>query len=422
MASSAMLMTVLFGATTALAQEVTGNIEEVVVTAQKRSENVQDVPKTVQVISQEVMTRANVARLADLSKLSPSLDAQDTTRGSASLVVRGISSFQNSYGLVNKVGIVIDDVPQHSNATLSNELADIERVEILPGPQSTLTGRNSTAGLINIVTRSPAQVFGGNAGLTYTNDGERRLNLFVTGPLSDTAAASLSAYDVDFRGLQKNVGTGEYAGREVRGLRGKLLWQPNERFSALLTGYFQDSRLDNPGPAYTFIQPGTYNGVDTTRSVPFASLFPGLNINPDNVDFYNPPGLNSRAEEWGGILRLDYDLSVLTLSSISSFYRLSHAGLSSTRHVVDVARFTGTPLVTTTAGVFKDGVRSDIQEFRLTSNGDGRLTYLAGLIYDSSVHDLFLNRRSAAGRMTIGPTAPRASRSTEQAPTSCCRT
>src|SRR5438445_37619 len=130
---------------------------ELVVTAQKRAESAQEIPKTVEVLNQNALTRAGVTSLQDLGLISPSI--QGTANAGSPPAIRGISSFAFSIGVQAQTGVVLDDVPQPNFSTLADELSDVERVEVLPGPQSTLSARNAPGGRINIVTRYPTSSF-----------------------------------------------------------------------------------------------------------------------------------------------------------------------------------------------------------------------------------------------------------------------
>src|SRR5262249_12458579 len=133
-----------------------GALEEVIVTGQKRVENVQEVPKQVTVVNQAQLTTAGVTRITDLQNVFPSVTATDQGQNTKHPGIRGIAPIANSVGIQSQTGIIVDDIPQSTFSSLANELTDIERVEVFPGPQTTLSGRNAAGGLINFVTRSPS--------------------------------------------------------------------------------------------------------------------------------------------------------------------------------------------------------------------------------------------------------------------------
>ena len=164
---------------------------EIVVTAQKRAENVQDVPLAVTVVTGQQLETANVRDFTELTKIAPSLSIRPADSAqNASVNIRGIGTFAFSIGVESAVAIQIDDVPLAFQARAFSDLADIERIEVLRGPQSTLYGKNASAGLINIVTKAPGSTFAGRVALSATTDAEYRLEMSGSGPVSDTLGAS----------------------------------------------------------------------------------------------------------------------------------------------------------------------------------------------------------------------------------------
>jgi len=235
----------------AMAQEPDGaatTLDAILVTANKRVENLQEVPKQIMVVTPEALTRSGVTTLRELGNAIPSISG--TASGderSPAPPIRGIASFAYSIGVQSQTGVVVDDVPQPSFSSLFKELADVERVEVLAGPQSTLSGRNASGGLINIVTREPSDIFSAEAFFEHTSDRQQRLSAFMTGPLSDTLAFSVSAFSNEwgghFRSLVETNGKRplHLGGWDAQGVRGKLRWQPNERLSSTLILYTMEN-------------------------------------------------------------------------------------------------------------------------------------------------------------------------------------
>src|SRR6266851_7903129 len=170
-------------------------LEEIVITAQKRPEKLQDVPVAAAVVSAAALANADIADLSDLNKLVPSVQLNGTINGRVPTGVRGISSVSNeqTVGISSGVAITIDGVPVPSDSFDANNVAGVQSVEVLLGPQSTLGGRTAASGLINLVTRGQTDSLEGSAATTVTSDGEYRLEGFLSGPLSDRIDASLSA-------------------------------------------------------------------------------------------------------------------------------------------------------------------------------------------------------------------------------------
>src|ERR1700722_7099186 len=162
-------------------------LEEIVVTAQKRAENLQTVPIAVTVVSGDAFTKANVSGFSDLSKFAPSLTvtAGDQPANSA-IVVRGIGTFAFSVAAEPSVLVVIDDVAVGYQAQAFTDLVDVDRIEVLNGPQSTLFGKSASAGLVNVTTKAPTDTWTYFGDFKDTTDDEQRATLSVSGPISDT--------------------------------------------------------------------------------------------------------------------------------------------------------------------------------------------------------------------------------------------
>src|SRR5271163_1061804 len=169
---------------------------EIVITAQKRSEKLMDVPVAAQVVSTQTLANANIADLSDLNNLVPSVQLNGTINGRVPTGIRGISSVSNeqTVGISSGVAISIDGVPVPSDSFDANNVAGVQSVEVLLGPQSTLGGRTAAAGLINFTTRGPTATLQGTATTTVTDDGEYRFEGFLSGPIVDRVEGSLSAY------------------------------------------------------------------------------------------------------------------------------------------------------------------------------------------------------------------------------------
>ncbi len=287
-------------------------LEEIVVTAERRTENLQDIPKQVQVVTAEALTGSNVTSLVDLIKLVPSMSGPNSDGMLGQISMRGVGTAALNNGAEQKVGIVIDGIPIPSRVRSSTNLLDIEQVEILPGPQGTLAGRNATGGLVNMSTRQPSRDgFTATYQANTSTDHETTAGVYVSAPASDTVAWSLSGNYQDVRGMAYNaylkhwdVATRNYS------LRGKLLWAPDDDKQLAMTyvhahdlqeGGSQSvwgriySKIDLPLNTLTssfecaaVLANGTCNTSATGKRT-FDQLFPGYSslIGPDNVSYYS---------------------------------------------------------------------------------------------------------------------------------------
>ncbi len=249
--------------------QTTVGLEEIVVTAQKRSENLQEIPKQVQVVSIESMQNSNVTNLTDLVKLVPSISGTNNGMGATSM--RGVSTAAPSIGAAQKVGVVLDDVPIPSRATSVRNLLDIQQVEVLPGPQGTLAGRNATGGLINLVTRAPSRTEATGAfQVSATDDFEYVAGGYYSAPLNDQLAFSLSGNYQSLRGQGYNIALNKWdlASRSL-GFRGKLLWAFNEDAELTLTYAKAKDRSEGGGS-------GGYSSIYRQIDVPLNTITSGV--------------------------------------------------------------------------------------------------------------------------------------------------
>src|SRR5690242_6588852 len=224
-------------------EEVTENgpaevLETVVVTAQKREQDLQDVPVTVTAISAQLLQDTGVRDIKDLSLLAPGLLVTSSSNEvSTTARIRGIGTVGDNIGLESSVGVVIDGVYRPRNGVGFGDLGELQRIEVLKGPQGTLFGKNTSAGVITIITDAPSFTPGLNFEPTPGNYGAMGVSGPVTGPITDQLAFRLYAgrrvrdgfYDVD-------VGDGPRTERDDNNqdyatYRGQLLWLPNDNTS-----------------------------------------------------------------------------------------------------------------------------------------------------------------------------------------------
>jgi len=378
--------------------DASATLDAVIVTANKRVENVQEVPKSVFVVLPDALSRTGVNTISELGNLVPAIGGMVDPRSNTP-PVRGISSFGTSVGVQSQTGVVIDDVPQASYSALFKELTDIESVEVLAGPQSTLSGRNASAGLINIRTREPSEYFLAEASFEHTSDRQQRMTAFMSGPIAQTWAFSVSAFSNEWEGHLRSMPEMSGSrhlhleGWDIHGARGKLRWQPNPDFNATLTMYTMENTFLPVG----YFASGAYFAVDPTATQPLDTqkrtireLFPGMPIRKYNRwTGANNHGIHKNHDR-GGTLRMEYILgngaSLLSVSSIAK---------------VDMPRFD--------AGITFDGqiivdpsskhseihynTETKTQEIRLVSPGEQKIDYLIGVIYSDSDTWFPLQRR-----------------------------
>jgi iron complex outermembrane receptor protein len=263
-------------------------LEEIVITAQKQPEKLQDVPVAAVVISSETLANANLADLSDLNNLVPSVQLNGTINGRVPTGIRGISSVSNeqTVGISSGVAINIDGVPVPSDSFDANNIAGIQSVEVLLGPQSTLGGRTAASGLINLTTRGPTDEFGGFATTTATDDGEYRVEAFLSGPIVDRLDGSLSVYKSTTPYPITNLATGDKTTQDVSGFRGKLLFKVTDDLSVSLMTHYENTEGRGMNFVYTYITPGApLLGAPVLSQ---AILLPGITPSMTNLNYSSP--------------------------------------------------------------------------------------------------------------------------------------
>jgi outer membrane receptor protein involved in Fe transport len=234
-ASRAVLAFVCAGAAPAMAQTEAPEVEAVIVTAQKREQNLQDVPIVVNVVSGQQLQDAGVRDVKDLQVLTPGLSVTSSSGGAqTSIRIRGIGTIGDNAGLESSVGTVVDGVYRARSGVAFGDLGELERIEVLKGPQGTVFGKNTSAGVINVITKAPEFQFGGEGELLVGNHDQRAIAAGVTGPLSETVAARLYVAKRDRDGFY-NVRNGagpnsrkDNDDQDVFTIRGQALWEASE--------------------------------------------------------------------------------------------------------------------------------------------------------------------------------------------------
>jgi iron complex outermembrane recepter protein len=356
-------------------EEDTAEGGEIIVTASKREQTLQDVPISVSVTSSQTVERAQIRDLIDLQSVVPSLKVpQFQSSTQTNFVIRGFGNGANNAGIESSVGVFIDGVYRSRSASAIADLPEIERIEVLRGPQSTLFGKNVSAGAISIITKKPKFDFGLKAEATAGNYGQIAGKLSVTGPLSETIAARLSGSFDTSEGYFRNVNIGGKVNNRNRySLRGDVLFEPSDALSFRLIADY--NRINEVCCGAVPIQNGAATAfIGRSRTATAAEGGPGLGAaigNPARVFNYelayneNP---NNKLTGKGLSLQGDYDLGGAKLTTITSYRE------QKVRSNLDVD-FTGARIVNQLNGL---GIKSFTSEVRLASKGDGRVNWLVG--------------------------------------------
>jgi iron complex outermembrane receptor protein len=329
-----------------------------------------------------MLENLGITRTQDLVKLSPSLSVGggfSNSKQATSFNLRGVGTVAFSVGVEQSVAVVLDDVSTVQAGQALTNLIDIERIEVLRGPQTTLFGKSASAGLVNIITKAPADEFEGSVELTATDDDEQRVQASVSGPILNTLAYRLTGYWSDRDGYIDNLTDGdEVNGEDTKGVRGKLQWDISENLDALLIGYWSEADSTCCALTWRELDPAA-------RVFGFVPGDPALGIKPsdDNTEIRadNPP--DDETDNSGGSLRFNLALGEFTLSSISAYdnWDYSDAGEVDLSDLDVQGAFTGGVL---SGGIYSEGeTETDYvsQEFRLISPSYEHFDYLLGLFY-----------------------------------------
>ncbi|HZF16173.1 MAG TPA: TonB-dependent receptor [Steroidobacteraceae bacterium] len=373
-AGFAALSGLLAGAPTVSAAEPA--IATIVVTAQKRTENVQDVPLAVSVVSGADLEHINALGIVDLSSLIPSVTF-NTGRElrDSSIRIRGIGTDVFAAGIEPSVSTVVDGVVLAQQGSFFNDVGDIERVEVLRGPQGTLFGKNSSAGVIAFVTRNPDfEALEASANVLLAADNEYRVTGVISAPLSQTTAFRLAAFYRQNDGVVTDANTGAtYNDVAAYGARGKLEWRPTASLDLLLS--IDAQRFDSNCCGLPVRVASTNPIVPST----------GIAVGPLN-DLVALGGTDvfAKQENYGASLTGSADLGGYSLTYIGAAREWTAAG------DFDVD---STPAHIVTSNNTTSDAKQTSHELRLVSPLFKRADYVLGLFYFDTNVNQTLDRR-----------------------------
>jgi iron complex outermembrane receptor protein len=308
-AGALILATFAFGTNSLRAEE----LEEVLVTAQRRTESAQDIGVAISVVDRKQLDALRIQQPIDLANAVPGLSTYNATSGGTPLfAIRGIGLDDFNPNNTSGVGTYIDDVYASSAVFLNGQLFDVERVEVLKGPQGTLYGKNATGGAINIISRKPSDDLNGYVDVSYGRWNSVDVQAAVGGRIADMLTGRLaSTYTGQGEGYQTDIDTGFHEGKPNRGaVRGQLEFKPTSNFSALLNVHLSKDTSVPPSPQ-------SYNNE---RNLPpdAKGLIDTPSNDPTQVRVGNlSPQLNERG--FGTSLALNYDADDFALTSTTGY-------------------------------------------------------------------------------------------------------
>ncbi|MEX2150857.1 MAG: TonB-dependent receptor [Steroidobacteraceae bacterium] len=328
-------------------------LDEVIVTAQRRNESLQDVPIAVTALAGDMLERSGVRTAEEIELVTPGL-SYSTVGSYAMPRIRGVGTNANAATIENPVALYVDGVYYAYQAGSSLSLNNIEQVEVIKGPQGTLFGRNATGGLIQVTTRRPTSDTSGRVSVGYSDYDTFTSNLYLSGGVGSTVAADVALYYRDQNeGYGRNLATGQdvqimknFAGRS------KWLWTPSD------------------ATEITFIvDVGRDDGAIALAPAPGTTALGG-SVLPPAQDVDVPAPYRNENEQEGASVRIAHEFDKLDFVSTSA-YRNANS-------VVLFPNATNNP-ETMTLVTLKDNFEQYSQEFQLLSRGDGPLEWTAGI-------------------------------------------
>ncbi|MFM2372113.1 MAG: hypothetical protein RIS85_1835 [Pseudomonadota bacterium] len=360
-------------------------LSEIVVTAQKREQNMQDVPVAVTALTGETLTNRNVATVADLPRLAPSLTlTQGNVPTNNSLNLRGIGTIAFSTAIEPSVAVIVDDVALLQQAQAFSGLSDIARIEVLRGPQGTLFGKNASAGAINIVSKGASDVFTGSVTGTATTDDEFRVDASLAGPIAEGVGFRINAFYGDRKGYIRNLQDGSRLNNDKSyGFRGRLELTPADGVKIDLIG--SHSISESNGFARTFRAVPTGAAIFGT---PLTSSLVGITPGEDNYSVRLDKPLFNKSKQTTVSGRASFDLGFADLVSVTSYqdWRFQFN---------EDFDYTNATVLGIPGGIVAGSTyhaTQFAQELRLVSPSTGDFSYVLGLFYSDGKTDRSFER------------------------------
>jgi len=368
----------------AQAADETNPADDIVITAQGRSQLLADVPLAVSAVTADTLQNSGANDIRQLNQVAPSLLVSSTgneANGSARL--RGIGTVGDNPGLESSVAVFIDGVYRSRSGVGLNELGDIDRVEVLRGPQGTLFGRNASAGIISIYSKQPEFRFGAGAELTYGNYNYWRGSANLNVPLSESVAARIDGVYVKRDGFYKDVTNGGTINDRNRFfLRGQILFQPSSDLSVRLIADYTHRDEACCAAAYIdqTVAPANANLLTTANAIIPVLTRLGQPVaafsDPFSRNLYVTPGRSyaGKTQDWGGSAQIDYNLGAAKLTSITAYREYyNYQGSDTDYSFVDILYRAPGP----NAG--RRGFKTFSQEIRFQGEAlGGKLDWLVG--------------------------------------------
>ncbi|HUE66369.1 MAG TPA: TonB-dependent receptor, partial [Rhizomicrobium sp.] len=364
--------------TSAAADDGSDGIETVYVTARKQSEDVQQVPMPVTVLSGHALSDSNDTQIQQLPLKVPGLTETGSNARQIDFAIRGLGNNPTSNGLASSVGVYMDGVYLDRPGMAAFDLLDIDQVEVLRGPQGTLFGKNTTAGAITIATLAP-EFANAAMGIVRVGDlGFHQLHFAVTGPLSDEVAFRLSGYDTDRNGYLNDIYNGDHLlSLHRQGVRGQLLYRPGANLSWRIIAEY--GRQQDSSGASVIYSKGPAQSANPTF-VPFDTWARNLGIAPPT----DPARLESTDDAQQQITERQYALTSLATWRLGAMSVDSVTGWRDWRYRPHIdGDYTSADVIRDNGSMDSD--RQFSEELRLTGNVSAITYVIGGYFFSRSI-------------------------------------
>jgi iron complex outermembrane receptor protein len=382
----------------------TSNIlEELIVTAQKREQNLQDVPVAVSLLSGKAMAEAQLKNAGELATLIPTLNLQASSGPStSSFNIRGIGTQTFSPGVDPSVSTMLDGVVMGRSGMAFLDLVDVQRVEVLRGPQGTLYGKNASGGVVHIVTKDPTPELSGTLAATAIEEGEYRVDGSVAGPITDTLGYRLTGSGISDDGYAKNYYNDKKVNdNEAFNVRGKLLWQATENLDFLVASDYSKSDCDCTALSVRSILPGPDQQTLLQQQLPVVPSKHNQDVNNDQRTFTHVRGS-------GYSLTANWDIEGFVVTSITAYRDWE------SESIVDFDDSPINPLSLSFPAPPRTEQNQFSQEFRLASPPTDWGSYVIGAFYFEQ--DVDTSNTATAG--VLEPIVPATTRKSKTSVTS----
>ena len=366
---------------------------EIIVTAQKREENLQKVPAAISVVSAEQLDSRGIINLTSLQQLVPSLNFKDSaTTLDSSVFLRGVGTINFSIAAEPSVGFVVDGVTYARSGEAFGDLYDIERIEVLRGPQGTLFGKNASAGVINVVTKRPGDKLAGYVEALATTDEEYKVRGAVDLPMGENVAARITANYGRFDGTIRNITLNRTVnGYERWGVRGLVEANAGDALKLTLIGDYRRQNSDCCAEV-----------IGTQPAGALAGALTGVDLKGDATREIRQDQITITKEtSWGVSLQADLDVGPAgTLTSISAYRKYRNFGIRDGDFIDTVYNIAGGNQL---HDYGPQPSKTFTQEIRLSSPGNQTFEYVVGGFYYNAKQQRTFQRDDIVCSATTSP-------------------